>query len=300
MTGEASPGYMPYPDVAARTAHMMMGVKIIAVGRNPLERAYSSYRYNYVTPATDLLRRGKVRGVDKGKSNDFYKENYLFSFEEMMQAELAVLKECFAPGGPGEVETKKKFGTQRWARDEYNRREQQGLPPLIDLDGTCYGDVVSKTIPRKQWTKLLTQFPEKFVNVPNMFLTQAILGRSLYVFPLEWWYMTFDKSDIYFICTEEMRDLSGEPINQLAQFLGLPSYNFSSVVGEGMYNVAGHKGYDKEVTWEQVEKEAEEDSSGNETETNIPLSDEFRQELEDFIRPFNERLFQLVGRQCNW
>jgi hypothetical protein len=149
------------------------------------------------------MRRGNVRGVARGKSNDYYQEHYLFSFEEMMQAELVVLKECF--GGPGEVETEKKFGTLPWARDEYdNRRKQQGLFPLIDLVGTCYGGKVSKTIPRKQWAKLLTKFPEKFVNVPNLFLSQSLLGRSLYIFPLEWWYMNFDKRDIYFICTEEM------------------------------------------------------------------------------------------------
>jgi hypothetical protein len=32
----------------------------------------------------------------------------------------------------------------------------------------------------------------------------------------------------------------------------------------------------------------------------IPLSDQVRQELEDFVRPYNERLFNLVGRRCNW
>jgi hypothetical protein len=72
------------------------------------------------------------------------------------------------------------------------------------------------------------------------------------------------------------------------------------VVGEGMYNVGGHKGYNKKVTWEQVEEEAKERFSGNKMEMDIPLPDEFRQELKDFIRPFNERLFQLVGRRCNW
>jgi hypothetical protein len=300
MTGEASPGYLPYPDVAARTARMMPGTKIVVIGRNPLERAYSSYRYCYVDPATHLMRRGRVRGVARGQSDEFYKQHYLFTFEEMLQAEWTVLKECFAPGGPGEVDTRKVFGNLSWTRDEYKRRQQQGLPPLVDLDGTCYGNKVSQSIPRKQWASLLTKFPEKFVNVPNLFLAQALLGRSLDVFPLDWWYLTFPKEDIYFLCTEEMRDLSGEPINQLGQFLGLPSFNFSSAVSEGMFNVGGHKGYDKQVSWEKVEEEAKDHSSKNETEKEIPLSDEFRKELEDFIRPFNERLFELIGRRCNW
>ena len=101
-----------------------------------------------------------------------------------------------------------------------------------------------------------------------------------------------------------MRDLTGEPINELTQFLGLPSYNFSSVVGEGMYNVGGHKGYDKEVTWDEVEKEANESTSDetqhSPTSGEIPLSDEFRKELQDFIQPYNERLFELIGRRCDW
>lgn len=303
VTGEASPGYMPYPDVAARTARLMPGTKIVAIGREPIDRAWSSYRYNYVRPASDIMKRGEAHGIKRGQTDEYYAEHHLFTFEEMLRAELEVLKECFAPGGPGQVESEKIYGSKSWAKAEYKRRQENGLPPLIDLDETCYGDRVSETVPRKQWAHLLEANPEKFVELPHFYLTQALLGRSLYVFPLEWWYLTFPKEDIYFICTEEMRDLSGEPINELTQFLGLPSYDFSSVVGEGMYNVGGHKGYDKEVAWDEVEKEEEEESTGDDHSSNgteIPLSDEFRQELEDFIRPFNERLFELIGRRCNW
>jgi hypothetical protein len=64
-----------------------------------------------------------------------------------------------------------------------------------------------------------------------------LLGRSLCVFPLEWWYLTFSKEDIYFIYMEEMQDRSGEPINQLGQFLGLPNINFSFTLSEGMFDV---------------------------------------------------------------
>lgn len=304
VTGEASPGYMPYPDVAARTARLMPGTKIVVIGREPIDRAYSSYRYNYVQPATDLLKRGGVnQNIPREKSEEYYAEHHLFTFEEMMRAELQVLKECFAPGGPGQVETEKMYGTASWARAEFQRRKQNKLPPLIDLDETCYGDRVSKSVPRRQWQDLLQANPDKFVDLPNLFLSQALLGRSLYLFPLEWWYLTFPKEEIYFICTEEMRDLTGEPINELTQFLGLPSYNFSSVVGEGMYNVGGHKGYDKEVTWDEVEKEANEsttDETHLSTSGEIPLPDEFRKELQDFIQPYNERLFDLIGRRCDW
>lgn len=302
MTGEASPGYLPYPDVAARTARQMPGSKIVAIGREPIDRAWSSYRYNYVRPATDIMKHGEALGIPRGRDDDYYAQHHLFSFEEMLRAELTVLQECFAPDGPGQVQTEERYGKKSWAKQEFKRRKDNGLAPLIDLDETCYGGRVSKDVPRKQWADLLAANPEKFVDLPHLFLSQALLGRSLYVFPLEWWYMTYPKEDIYFICTEEMRDMSGEPINQLSQFLGLPNFNFSTVVGEGMYNVGGHKGYDKEVTWKQAEEEQSngdgdnEESSGGE----IPLSDDFRKELNDFIQPYNERLFELIGRRCNW
>ena len=32
----------------------------------------------------------------------------------------------------------------------------------------------------------------------------------------------------------------------------------------------------------------------------IPLSEEVRQEYLDFVRPYNERLFTLIGKRCDW
>jgi hypothetical protein len=80
MTGEASPGYLPYPDVAYMVRQRMPGPRIIAVGREPISRAYSSYRYNYVNPTLETMRAGKVFGVQKSQSDAFYM-SFLFSFE---------------------------------------------------------------------------------------------------------------------------------------------------------------------------------------------------------------------------
>lgn len=293
MTGEASPGYLPYPDVAQLTARRMPGTKILMIGRHPVDRAWSSYNYNYVNPTLNSMWKGKISGIPRGKSDEFYR-NHLFSFEDLVRAELKQLGECFAPGGPGSVGAKMSWGSKSWAKAEFRRRHEEGLPPLIDLDGHCYGKKISPTVPRKQWKELLEANPEKVIDTPNVFLTQALLGRSLYVFPLEWWYMFFPKEDIYFVCTEELRDMSGESMNQVGQFLGLPSHNFSSIVGEGAFNVGGHKGYDKATGWDEVQKKQHEKSS------EIPLSSELLKELEDFIEPYNERLFELVGRRCDW
>lgn len=91
------------------------------------------------------------------------------------------------------------------------------------------------------------------------------------------------------MCTEELSDLSGEPMNELGLFLGLPSHNFSTAVREGPYNVGGHRGYDKEISWDEVDI----NKHGN-------LSADLKRELVEFIGPYNERLFNLTGRRCSW
>lgn len=295
MTGEASPGYLPYPDVAHKIRQRLKGPKIIAVGREPIDRAYSSYRYNYVTPTIEKMKNGKIKGVAKGRPESYYFD-FLFSFEDMIKAELKVLRECFSPDGPGIVGAQKTFGDTAWARPEFERRANEDEPPLVDLDGFCYGEKVNSTVLRKQWSELQSKHPEKVIIDSNLHLVQSFIGRSLYTFPLEWWYALYPRQEIYFICTEELSDLSGAPLNELGQFLGLPSYNFSEIVTKGAYNVGGHRGYDKEISWEMISEESEKDALNKV----IPLSNETMDELRQFVKPYNERLFKLTGRRCKW
>ena len=242
-----------------------------------------------------------------------------------MRAELSVLRQCLHPQhGAAIVQARETWGSQPWTTAEYIRRSNAGLGPMADLDGFCYGDedevVVNSTAPRLQWVELMAQNPTKVIINKDLHLVQSLLGRSIYTLPLEWWYAVFDQQDIYFMCTEELRDLSGAPLNALGSFLGLPSsFNFSIAVGEGAFNVAGHKGYDKEISWDEIEREevaahnkqsittsgggggdGSEDNQQDASSSPIPLSPEFRQELEDFLRPYNERLYALTGKRCNW
>ena len=296
LTGEASPGYLPYPDVAHLIGQRMAGPRIIVVGREPIDRAYSSYKYNYVNPTLELLKKGRIHGISKGKTDAFYK-SHMFSFEQMVRAELQHLRRCLAaPSGSAVVGARTAFGDELWARGEFQRRDQGGEPPLVDLDGHCYGKVVNGTVLRRQWAELKAVYPDKVIPNQNLHLTQSLIGRGLYALPLEWWYLNFPSSDIHFLCTEDLSDGSGDPLNELGQFLGLSGYNFSNSVMKGAYNVGGHKGYDKEVSWETIKNE----STTNVTKKEIPLSAELRDELSEFLRPYNERLFALVGRRCNW
>lgn len=294
MTGEASPGYMPYPDVAHRLRQQLPGPRIITLGRSPLERSYSSYRYNYVAPTIEEMRKGKLRNrIDPNQSDDYY-EPFLFTFEEMIRAELENLRDCLAPGGRAETETQKLYGKFEWAQLEMSRRKNHSLPPIVDLIGLCYGAAINKTVIRAQWAGMVARHPEKVLTSSNVHLKEALIGRSLYVLPLEWWYAEFPEEDLYFMCTEELSDLSGEPVNQVAQFLGLPRYNFSDIVRGGSYNVGGHKGYDEETSWEEVHEIVSTVSAKD------SLPEDLRQELLEFFEPFNERLFNLTGHRCNW
>jgi hypothetical protein len=308
MTGEASPGYLPYPGVARMAQQRLPGPKIVMVGREPIDRTYSSYRYNYVTPTIQAMKKGKVRGTPKGESDEYYHQ-FLFSFEELVRAELDLLKECLSssPEGYGAAGTRDRWGRKKWAKQEFQRRQNMSLPALIDLDEICYGGRVNKQILRRQWTTLQTENPDKIILDHNTHLVQAIIGRSLYLYPLEWWYLNFDPKDIFFMCTEELSDLTGAPLNELGMHLGLESYNFSSVVAEGAFNVGGHRGYDKATSWAEVEEEehhsnddGDDDDDDDDEEEIYPLSAELKQELQDFVDPINERLFQLTGRRCNW
>jgi len=113
------------------------------------------------------------------------------------------------------------------------------------------------------------------------------------VFPLEWWYPFFPKDDMYFFCTEDLSDHSGEAMNRLALHLGLPRHDFSKIVSRGAYNVGGHERY-AFVSMDAINVTTTKKGAEDE------LPPDLKQELLDFVRPYNERLFKLTGKRCNW
>ena len=362
MTGEASPGYMPYPYVVEAVAQQFSSnwkpsaanddgrkglekwkaivrslPKIIAIVRNPIERAKSSYKYNYVDPAITKLRSGSgitVQGkrIPGKKSDAYYRTNHLFSFEELAYAELIVLKECLKLGGSGERWTYDEFGKRpaaffyesvRRRSNSTSTTSDSTTPPLIYLDEACYTATKSKAVPRTQWNDLATEHPNKTLTLPNLHLVQSILGRGVYTFPLEWWYEVFshvavrDLDHIHVVCTEDMADTPESTMENVTHFLGLPDFDFTNVTSVGRYNVGGHRGYDTITKLHPDDDENhgaamsedplsfphDESSSGTADEKDDPLltiSDAFLNELIHFYQPHNERLFQLIGKRCPW
>lgn len=298
--GEAFPGYLPYTNVANDISKELPGVRIITIVREPIARAYSSYNYNYVRPALSILRRGQgfppsstsFHTIPKKESDAYYKDRHLFSFEEMVRAELSILKECLSPGGLGEAPMKKvKYA---WAKSEYKRRNELGLPSLMDVE-RCYGGRMDRITPRAQWSELVKSNPEKIIDLPDLQLSEAVIGRGMYVLSLEWWYAAFATEDLHIVCLEELDNIA---MNEITAFLGLPATNFTKEMELGRYNVAGHKGYNKLLTSDEMDDY--DNSIERDNAEDVPLSNGLLQELEEFLKPYNERLFQLMGRRCKW
>lgn len=124
-----------------------------------------------------------------------------------------------------------------------------------------------------------------------MHLVQSIVGRSLYVLPLDFWYALYPRDSLYMFCNEDLLNKPAESVSELSDFLGLPPFDFSSTVREGMFNVGGNTGYDTLTDWNDTDF-----SDSND----IPISLSLRQRYLDFVKPYNERLFALSGRRCNW
>lgn len=301
MTGEASPGYLPYPHVAYILGDWMRSKagngegqqvsspKLITIVRNPLERSWSSYKYNYRNPLLEQLRN--MERANHPRSDEWYMANKVFSFEDLIRAELKQLRICLAPGGPGELGAQELFGTTAWGATLMEQRRREGKTPLVTMDESCYGRRVSKNVPRIQWQNLVEEYPKKIINVPNLHLVQSLIGRSLYVLPLEWWYALYPMRDLYIVCNEDLRYRTNDAMSDVSDFLGLPRFNYTNVTSTGLYNVGGHRGYDTVTEWNETNDYAYDD---------IPISKELRKEYLDFVEPFNERLFQLTGKRCDW
>jgi len=299
MTGEASPGYIPYPDVAVRLKTWMArnagdghdpsdghSPALIVIARDPLERAYSSYKYSYVQPALKRLRRGKFSHALKDQSDAYYAD-YLFTFEQMIKAELKILKECLKPGGKGEIDAKGSY-TESWAVKEFERRNREGLAHMVNIHLSCYGQK-TKEAPRAQWDTLTKMYPEKMINVENIHLVQSIIGRSLYALPLDWYYAIYPEKDIHLVCTEDLKQQPMATMSNVSNFLGLPQFNFTDVINQGVYNAGAHPGYDTASTWKAgIEK------------YDIPISEHLKEELLSFFKPYNDRLFALTKKECDW
>ena len=132
---------------------------------------------------------------------------------------------------------------------------------------------------------------------------------------------------IHVVCTEDMANTPETTMESITNFLGLPAFDFENVTEVGRYNVGGHRGYDtitksheeddeditkvvqstddqesSDIKPEErlLEEVVGEDETPNKVDNLLVISDALRNELQHFYRPYNERLFQLIGKRCPW
>ena len=316
MTGESSPSYFPYPEVPHMIRERTRATggphpKIIAILRNPISRSISSYQYSYVVPALKMImNRSKntkannaLANVKEGMSEEYYIENHLFSFDELVRAEINVLTECLWCGVAEDM-SREKYGPPNGIYS--NDYLDPNSPLTLEIaDEFCYGEAVSDDVPLLQWAELIQQNPDKMLVGLDYHLIRSIVGRSLYSLFLTAWYARFPKEDIHAICTEDLHFEPSATMLNVSRFLGLPGFDFTNVTDEGMYNVGFNQGYDTVTTWDDIEnKTVNEQDSEDQDFANIgydvSISDELRDELTDFFRPYNEALFELIGKRCQW
>jgi len=118
-----------------------------------------------------------------------------------------------------------------------------------------------------------------------------MLARGLFILAADWWYNAFPEGDIHVVCLEELSK-STNAMEDVTSFLGLPKFDFLSVIARGRYNVGGNEGFNSltRADDEKITKPA----------SKIPISDELRRDVEEFFSEYNQRLFDRMGRRCPW
>ena len=103
---------------------------------------------------------------------------------------------------------------------------------------------------------------------------------------------------------EDMASRANEFMDDVTAFLGLPDFDFRSVTEVGRYNVGGHRGYNTVLGNSNAMDEEEDDKidhKSREYRDLLDISDGLKKDLEQFYRPFNSRLFKLMGGGgCPW
>ena len=214
ISGEASPGYAQYSNVPRRVYAHLAGVRVLCIARDPAERAYSSYYYNYVTSA----------GANA------------LPFGLLVDAEVALLEKFFRDdkGTPGK-DGRKLHDLSANCYGGTTAEHQVGAAARAYAKTAASGFSAARSMPRA-----------------NQHLWRQLVGRSLYAANLEWWYAVHDAADILLICSEDLGDAgrAAAEMSRVAGHLGLDAFDFGPVVGKGKYNAgAQHRGYGAVTPW---------------------------------------------------
>ena len=117
--------------------------------------------------------------------------------------------------------------------------------------------------------KILNQINKYNAQEYYEFVHSSMLGRSLYAEQLENWYKLFSKDQILIIKSEEFATKTNKIMNEIFDFLELEHFDIPD-------NSKKNK-----IHYETMKKET-------------------RDNLIDFFRPYNEKLYSLMGKNFDW
>jgi len=118
---------------------------------------------------------------------------------------------------------------------------------------------------KKILNKINKSNPDEYYN----FVHTSMLSRGFYAEQLENWYKVFPKNQILIIQSEEFIKNPNKVMNDIFDFLDLPHYEIPDTSKKNKIH------YD-------------------------PMKKETRSDLIKFFRPYNEKLYSLIGRNFNW
>ena len=257
VTGEASPGYLPSSESASRTGEHLKGVRIIVLVRDPVERAYSSYKYNYVNAILGDVRARGVRSRRRRREREAkvgidghmeainaeleeVDKRRLVTFEEFVDAEMDYIRKCMQGRGG----------------------EREGVMERC-FEGRDGED------PSEQWKSIpKTLVDERGVRIDRIFdtngnhLVRSMLARGMYSSQVDVWRRHHREENVHVMCTSDLdvremgADIVGEKIDEVAAFIGLEKFDFEPAVGAiGVLNHGSKPGYERATAWDEYWKD---------------------------------------------
>ena len=101
------------------------------------------------------------------------------------------------------------------------------------------------------------------------FTRNSLLARGFYAEQLKSWFKVFPKERILIIKSEDLSSDSQKILNEIFQFLELPQHNIEKLEKKNLGNY-------------------------------LRMKEETRNDLTEFFRPYNEKLYLMLGRDFGW
>lgn len=258
MTGEASPSYIYTPDVADKLYKTFPHARLIAMLREPVERAFSR-----VAHAAEL-RCDRDRDLRGSASAPYCQTDGLrAAFDQIIRLEIDGVRACLQHVGlhpdtsTAEIYARWNAGVQCFT--ESNKRAMQKVQ----------SDDVRAIV---------------FI---RYCLGMKTISHGLYVLQLRYWLRLFPWDQLMVIRSEDFYAHTAQVMNDVTRHVHLKPLDWSSIV-QDKYNV----GVDQKRRSVGFVK-----SKGGENQHhNITLAT--RQLLQEFFQPFNDALTKLLQRDC--